>query len=256
MDRYDHLLPAVSELARKAGAAIMAVYAGAFEATEKGDGSPLTVADNAAEDAILPELRALTPDIPVISEEEVAAHRAPEVGGRRFWLVDPLDGTKEFINRNGEFTVNIALIDDLSPVLGVLYVPARDRLYAAAVPGMATEQAANGAARAISARHADPDGLVVVASRSHGDPEALEMFLAGRPVKESRTAGSALKFCLVAAGEADIYPRHGPTMEWDTAAGHAILLAAGGKVTTMDGAPLTYGKPDYRNPHFVAMGRE
>ena len=174
----------------------------------------------------------------------------------RFWLVDPLDGTKEFLKRNGEFTVNIALIERGTPVLGVVLAPASGRLFAGAAGAGAFVEDESGRRMTIVCRRVPAAGLTVVSSRSHGDVEALNAYLAGRIVASHVTAGSSLKFCLVAGGEADLYPRFGRTMEWDTAAGHAILRAAGGRVTDLNGAELRYGKPDFANPHFVAMGRQ
>jgi 3'(2'), 5'-bisphosphate nucleotidase len=212
----------------------------------------VTAADEEAEEIILEGLRGLTPDIAIISEEafargEISSEHAPP----RFWLVDPLDGTKEFLKRNGEFTVNIALVEESRPVLGVVCAPALHLAYAGAGAGSAREWR-NGAESRIAVRRAPQAGLTVVASRSHADDEALERFLNGRKVAATRQAGSSLKFCLVAAGEADLYPRFGRTMEWDTAAGHAVLSAAGGRVRTLDGAELGYGKHGFENPHFIA----
>jgi len=251
---YAELLPEICRLAEAAGRETLRIYEGEADVVLKQDGSPVTAADAAAEAVILPALRALTPDIPVVSEEEAAAGLAPETVGRRFWLVDPLDGTKEFIKRNGEFTVNIALVEDGVPVLGVVHVPVTGETYAAAGPGSATLGIGSAAPRPIAVRPRPAAGATIVASRSHGDDSALEAFLGDTRVAERRPAGSSVKFCLVARGEADLYPRLGPTMEWDTAAGHAVLLGAGGTVSTLDGAPLRYGKPSYRNPHFVARG--
>jgi 3'(2'), 5'-bisphosphate nucleotidase len=243
---------AIVDIARAAGEVIMAVYATDFAVRGKSDASPVTEADERAETVIVQRLRALTPDIPIVAEEAVAAGQVPEVGDR-FWLVDPLDGTKEFASRNGEFTVNIALVEGSVPVLGVVLAPAIGRLFAgAAGHGAVAEQ--GGARRAIRCRAVPPEGLTVVSSRSHGDAAALDAFLAGRRVAASVNAGSSLKLCLVAAGEADLYPRFGRTMEWDIAAGHAVLLAAGGRVVTLQGEPLRYGKPGFENPHFVAEG--
>ncbi|MBX6321304.1 MAG: 3'(2'),5'-bisphosphate nucleotidase CysQ, partial [Rhodospirillaceae bacterium] len=208
---------------------------------------------------IVRELRALLPGVPVIAEEEVARDGAPDFGGgavpRRFWLVDPLDGTKEFLKRNGEFTVNIALIEDGRPLLGIVHLPALGLTYAGLAGDGATVQEDGGPARAIAARRPPPEGLVVMSSRSHGDSAALQAFLVGRRLAAQLVAGSSLKFCRIAEGLADLYPRLGRTMEWDTAAGHAVLAAAGGRVTTLDGAELGYGKPGFENPHFVASGR-
>ena len=244
------LLQAVRPVAEEAGRATMRFY-GLTEATAKADGSPVTAADQAAEDIILPALRHLTPDIPVVSEEEASLGLSPDVTGERFWLVDPLDGTREFLSGNGEFTVNIALIERGSPVLGVVVVPARNETYAGAEPGSAVLKDAHGE-RSIHVRSAPEEGLTVVGSRSHGDATAMDAFLAGRKVAQFRAAGSSLKLCLLARGEADLYPRLGTTMEWDIAAGHAVLRAAGGFVRTLDGADFVYGKADYRNPHFAA----
>ena len=247
-DLLETLLPVV----RAAGQAILEIYATDFEVRGKADASPVTEADERAEAVLLPELARLTPDIPAVSEDQAAAGRIPRVS-KRFWLVDPLDGTKEFISRNGEFTVNVALIDNGQPVLGVVFAPALDRLFAGTVgAGAFTE--AGGERCAIACRAVPPAGLTVVASRSHGDAQALAQFLAGRKVADQIRAGSSLKLCLVAAGEADVYPRLGRTMEWDIAAGDAVLRAAGGIVTTLDGAPLAYGKADFANPHFAAWG--
>ena len=248
----DELLERLLPIARAAGDEILVVYATDFEVRDKDDASPVTEADERAEALILPELATLTPDVPVISEEAAAAGRVPEAGAR-FWLVDPLDGTKEFVSRNGEFTVNIALVEDGRPVLGVVHVPALGRLYAGAVgEGAFVED--EGGRREIACRQPPLAGLTVVSSRSHGDPDALAGFLDGRSVAAEVTAGSSLKFCLVAAGDADLYPRLGRTMEWDTAAGHAVVSAAGGRVSALSGGELGYGKPGFENPHFVAQG--
>jgi len=249
------LLPTVRTIAHEAGQVILRFYNARMDIATKADGSPVTQADHAAEAVILPALHHLTPGIPVVAEEEVAAGRVPDVSGGRFWLVDPLDGTKEFISRNGEFTVNVALIDHGVPVLGVVYAPATGDLYAGAGAGTAVHWIEGRHDYAITARRPPPDGLTVVASRSHGDPAATDAFLAGVTVKERISCGSSLKFCALASGKADLYPRFGDTSEWDTAAGHAVLLAAGGRVCVAGGQEaLRYGKPDFRNPHFVAYG--
>lgn len=243
-------------LAVAAGREIMAVYASDFSAKAKGDLTPVTEADEAAERTILAGLAKIDPATPVISEEAASAGRIPEVS-ERFFLVDPLDGTKEFISRNGEFTVNIALVNKGVPVAGVVYAPALSRLFW----GEAGKGAAQGSLNAsdqfewrpIAVRKLPGEGATVVASRSHRDA-ATDEFLKSLRVKQLCSAGSSLKFCLVAAGEADIYPRFGRTMEWDTAAGQAVLLAAGGKVMTTAGDPLYYGKRErgYDNPGFIA----
>ncbi|MDY0012405.1 MAG: 3'(2'),5'-bisphosphate nucleotidase CysQ [Rhodocyclaceae bacterium] len=248
----DSLLDQVIAAARAAGQSILDIYATDFEVHGKADASPVTVADEQAEALILAALARISPDIPVVSEEAAAAGHIPDVGSR-FWLVDPLDGTKEFISRNGEFTVNIALIENSRPVLGVVLAPALQRLFAGGLGlGAFVEDA--GGRRAIRTRAVPEAGLTVVASRSHGDAAALDAFLAGRKVASLTNAGSSLKLCLIAAGEADLYPRLGRTMEWDVAAGHAVLAAAGGRVATLDGADLLYGKAGLDNPHFVASG--
>jgi 3'(2'), 5'-bisphosphate nucleotidase len=253
------LLAEVEAISERAGNVILEHYRGTITQRAKADASPVTAADEAAEAVIVPALRALTPDIPVVSEEAVAAGDIPEVHGpgnpsNRFWLVDPLDGTKEFIGRNGEFTVNIALIENGRALLGVVHVPALATTYGGIVPGIARRRR-DGATRPIAARTLPEDGAIVLSSRSHGDAEAMNAFLGAEQVGGHRAAGSALKFCLVAEGIADLYPRLGRTMEWDTAAGHAVVVAAGGRVTTLDGTELTYGKPEFENPHFVARGR-
>ncbi|HEX3983935.1 MAG TPA: 3'(2'),5'-bisphosphate nucleotidase CysQ [Acidisoma sp.] len=246
------LLAAIRPVAEEAGRATLAFYGDHAGAREKADGSPVTLADEAAEAVILPALRALTPEIPVVSEEEAAKGLGPTSIGARFWLVDPLDGTKEFLNGNGEFTVNIALIEEGVPVLGIVVAPALGETYIGA-GGEAHLIDAMGE-RKILCRCPPSEGETVVGSRSHGDAVAMEAFLRDRKVAAFRAAGSSLKLCLIARGEADLYPRLGTTMEWDIAAGHAVLAAAGGRVTTIEGAPFTFGKPDFRNPHFVAYG--
>jgi len=253
---------AVRDIAVKAGTLIMKYYAGDKDIRKKTDSSPVTIADEAAEHLIITELTKLTPDIPVIAEELAAAGKLPPVENR-FWMVDPLDGTKEFIDKNGEFTVNIALIEHGVPTIGVVYAPAIQRMFYSAGPGATFEQKIDphqgpnrkpdSAPKEIRARKPADDGFVVIASRSHRDKKTDE-FLATYHVKDIIAAGSSLKFCVLAAGEADLYPRHGPTMEWDTAAGQAVLLGAGGHVTNMDGTPFLYGKPEFRNPHFIAWG--
>lgn len=247
------LLDDLASLARQAGAVVMAVYATDFAVRGKGDASPVTEADERAEAVILAGLAKLAPDIPVVAEESVAVGRTPDVSGGRFWLVDPLDGTKEFVSRNGEFTVNVAWIQDGAPRLGVVLAPAQGRLWAGVVGQGAWVEDGEGR-RAIAVRRPPAEGLTVVASRSHGDEAALSRFLQGRPVARVVQAGSSLKLCLVAEGQADLYPRQGRTMEWDIAAGQAVLEAAGGQVLTLEGTPLRYGKPGFENPHFVARG--
>lgn len=243
------LLTILTQVARDAGGVIMTIYATDFAVRGKDDNSPVTAADEKAERVIVTALRKLTPRVPVIAEEEVAAGNMQSVD-HLFWLVDPLDGTREFVNRNGEFTVNIALIEDGVPVLGVVYAPAIDRLFAGAA-GHGAFVVDDSGERAIHTRAVPAEGLTVVASRSHGDPQRIEDFLDGRRVAELRNAGSSLKICLVAAGEADLYPRFSRTMEWDIAAGDAVLRAAGGRLTDVDGQLMRYGKPGLENPDFL-----
>jgi 3'(2'), 5'-bisphosphate nucleotidase len=250
---YRELVEETIALAREAGRAILEVYAGDFEVRGKDDESPVTLADERAEDIILAGIARMAPGIPVVSEEAASAGRVPEIADR-FWLVDPLDGTREFVQRNGEFTVNIALVDRGVPVLGVVHAPALDRVFAGAAGARALAES-SGERRAIGCASDRKDGLVIVSSRSHGDAQALERFLGGRKVKASVGIGSSLKFCLVAEGAADLYPRLGRTMEWDTAAGHAVLSAAGGLVERLEGGELTYGKTGFVNPPFVARCR-
>jgi 3'(2'), 5'-bisphosphate nucleotidase len=251
----DKLLLGIKRAAFVAGAKILAVYATDFDADVKADHSPVTEADTAAEAIILPLLRTLTPDIPIVAEEAAAAGDIPDVGDGPFWLVDPLDGTKEFLKRNGEFTVNIALIVNHQPVMGVVLLPAKNCLYSGIVGVGAWRQEGDGPVVSISVRPAPEDGLTVIGSRSHGDANEMADFLKGHTIAEVIAAGSSLKFCLVAEGTADVYPRLGRTMEWDVAAGHAVLAAAGGRVTFTDDTPFTYSKnPIFENPHFVAWG--
>jgi len=256
------LLSGLIALAREAGQVILRFYDGGAEVALKADATPVTAADVAAEEVILAGLRRLAPEIPVIAEEAVARGAVPRAA-RRFFLVDPLDGTKEFISRNGEFTVNIALIEAAQPVAGVVYAPAIGRLFwgeqgrGAAEARIALLEAIGAAppeVRRIAAAPARPGAPIrVVASRSHRDSET-DRFLASLGTCEVVSAGSSLKFCLVASGEAEVYPRFGRTMEWDTAAGHAVLAAAGGSVKTAAGGPLLYGKEaeGFANPAFIA----
>ena len=248
------LLDAVCAIAREAGRAILAVYGrGDFAVERKSDNSPLTEADRAAHDIILRELAKLDAGLPVLSEEAAAADRATRSRWTRYWLVDPLDGTKEFVKRNGEFTVNIALVDEHRAVLGAVHAPALDRTYSGAVTLGAWRADGAAAARPIAARAAATP-LRVVGSRSHPSPE-LAAYLKGLPPYEIADMGSSLKICLVAEGAADLYPRLGPTSEWDTAAAQAILESAGGRMIDLAGRPLRYNsKDDLLNPHFLAFG--
>ena len=239
------------DTAREAGRAILGIYGTEFEVRAKDDASPVTEADMLSESIILPVLREITPEIPIIAEEAYAAGDRPDVSGGEFWLVDALDGTKEFVKRTGEFTVNIGLIQDNLPVFGVVHAPAMVTTYWGGENGV-FRQSGDSAPEPIAVRAPGEEGLVVMTSRSHRANE--EEFLEEYTVRDEMNAGSSIKFCLVAAGEADFYPRLGPTCEWDTAAGHAILRAAGGSVRTLDGGDLKYGKPDFLNPFFLARG--
>src|ERR1700733_3135663 len=253
------LLEAMVAAALEAGRAANRIYQGAYTVHTKLDASPVTTADHVAEEIILRHLALHAPQIHVIAEEQVAAGNVPVVA-EEFFLVDPLDGTKEFLQRNGDFTVNIALIRHAAPVLGVVYAPATGQLFTADV-GTASARRASldpqtarlGDLSAIKVRKVPADGITAVASRSHRTTET-DGYLARYTVANLVAVGSSLKFCLVAAGEADLYPRLGPTMEWDTAAGQAVLVAAGGTVLAPGGAPLEYGKPGLRNSHFIAGG--
>ncbi|MFQ5766031.1 MAG: 3'(2'),5'-bisphosphate nucleotidase CysQ [Rhodospirillales bacterium] len=247
------LLEQAGEIAKRAGHEILKVYETDFAVDEKADQTPVTEADRAAEALIIRSIReGITDKFPIVSEEAAAAGRAPAVGDQPFWLVDPLDGTKEFVSRNGEFTVNIAIVDGGRPVLGVVHAPTTRRTYWGAAVGVFIQDG-DGDERLIQCREATADGLVAVISRSHRGPD-MDGYLADYAIASETSAGSALKFCLIAEGAADIYPRLGRTMEWDTAAGHAILRFAGGTVEDLDGNELLYGKPGFENPHFVAKG--
>ena len=245
------LAAAARQLALEAGRTIMTFYREGAVVETKADRSPVTEADRAADRLIVTGLQAADPGIPVISEESTSTGPAPPDG--RFWLVDPLDGTREFIARTGEFTVNIALIEDGRPVLGVLHAPVQGETYVADGLGQAVRIVGNGAPRPISARRAPTEGPAVIASRSHRDAET-DAYIAGLGPARIESAGSALKFGLLARGDADIYPRFGRTMEWDTAAGQAVLEAAGGHVRDLNGRELRYGKAGFVNPPFVASG--
>ena len=296
------LTKALRELALRAGREILAVYASDIAVHGKADASPVTEADLRAERVILEGLGECAPGVAVVAEESAAAGEVPDVDGRPFFLVDPLDGTREFISRNGEFTVNVALIEDGRPTVGVVHLPALDETFWTAgdgvawrvrgggragrtgersrrpalfsgagrtgstgaatgsghaegdadVAGVAGAAGATGATEQVACRRPG-DALVAIASRSHRDAET-DRYLERFEIAEIVSAGSSLKFCRIAEGAADLYPRLGRTMEWDVAAGHAILSAAGGSVETLDGTPLTYGKPGFDNPHFVARG--
>lgn len=247
------MMDTVGAIARAAGQVIMDVYSTDFAVTAKDDASPVTEADQRAEALILKALRRdVGGGYPIVAEEEVAAGRTPVVNAEPFWLVDPLDGTKQFVSRRGEFTVNIALIEDGLPVLGVVHAPAIGATYWGSPLGAFAETEGGAVAR-IACRPVPQKGLIAVASRSHRNAET-DAYLAGYDIAETISSGSSIKFCLVACGKADLYPRTGRTMEWDTAAGHAVVRFAGGEVTTLAGPELRYGKPGFENPHFVVRG--
>jgi 3'(2'),5'-bisphosphate nucleotidase len=258
-DGRDQIALALAEIALATGPAIMEIYLPDCTSRAKTDGSPVTVADERAEAIILARLKLIAPDIPVVAEEACAAGAQKRIA-EHFFLVDPLDGTREFLKHNGEFTVNIALIRNGAPIAGVVYAPALSRLWVGGDDAWTCNVEVGAAMPAVAERRRlttrpGPDKLVAIASRSHRDPET-EAFLARVPTGDLKSAGSSLKFCLVAEGEADVYPRFGPTMEWDTAAGDAVLRAAGGVVLQPDGSPFAYGKADsgLRNGPFVAWG--
>ncbi|ORE97364.1 3'(2'),5'-bisphosphate nucleotidase CysQ [Aurantimonas sp. 22II-16-19i] len=253
-------LSELTAIALTGGDEILKIYGTSFDTATKADSSPVTQADIRCEAVMKPLLAGLAPQVVIVAEEAVSGGEIP-ADARQLFLVDPLDGTKEFISRNGDFTVNIALVEDGVPVAGVVYAPAIGTLWAGSTEEGAfraeVKDGVLGERRAIVARSA-PDSLVAVGSRSHGSAET-EAWLKRYEVERFVSRGSSLKFCLVAEGEADVYPRLGRTMEWDTAAGDAVLRAAGGIVTTLDGQPLRYGKRrqasdvDFANPHFVAF---
>jgi 3'(2'), 5'-bisphosphate nucleotidase len=255
---HDELLNLAMTLAAQAGEAILAVRSRGFATSHKADETPVTEADHAAEALITAGLRAATPGIPVVAEEEVAAGRitAP---GPRFWLVDPLDGTREFAKGRDDFAVCVGLVENGRAILGAVGAPVAGAVYGGIVGPIAGEGRAWKRTAAtttpIAARAPPQAGIVVVASRHYSDDPRLAPFLEGQKVAEIVNMGSALKFCRVAEGTADLYPRFGRTMEWDTAAAHALLEAAGGTLRRLDGAPLAYGKPGWENPGFVCTGR-
>lgn len=247
-------LPAISALepiARAAGDAILTIYRQPFAVEFKQDESPFTAADQGAHEVIVQALTRLTPDIPVLSEESDAETMQARLGWSRYWLVDPLDGTKEFVSRNGEFTVNIALIEEGRPVWGLVYAPVLDRLWYGG-KGMGACRVADGKREAIQTLpHQEGAPWRVVGSRNHLSQETLD-YLAPFGEIELVSMGSSLKFCIIAEGGAELYPRLAPTCEWDTAAAQAVLEGAGGSVTQLDGSALAYNKPDILNPWFVA----
>ena len=247
------MIEPVVSLAMEAGQAILAVYATDFDVQAKDDESPLTQADLASHRRIVAGLRSLTPGIPIISEEEGLPDFSVRGRWQRYWLIDPLDGTKEFVNRNGEFTVNIALIEAGRPVFGVVHVPVRGITYLGCA-GIGAERRAGGTTDRIRVAAASRDPVRVVGSRSHRG-SSLDAFLDRLGDTDMVPMGSSLKFCVVAEGGADVYPRLGPTSEWDTAAAQAVVEQAGGRVLRLDGKPLSYNqKSEILNPHFVVAG--
>ncbi|MGR3316749.1 3'(2'),5'-bisphosphate nucleotidase CysQ [Roseovarius indicus] len=253
---YSDFVPVARRLALEAGEKIMEIYnSDDFDVKVKSDDSPVTEADEAADALISAGLRDAFPDVVLVTEEQAASHSEK---ADTFLIVDPLDGTKEFVHRRGDFTVNIAYVEDGVPTRGVVYAPAKERMFYTLADGSAVEEAGPfdkdtpGKTSPIKVSDADNGALMVVASKSHRD-QATDDYINKYAVKDSKSAGSSLKFCLVATGEADLYPRVGRTMEWDTAAGHAVLQGAGGKVVRFDDhSPLTYGKDGYANPFFIA----
>lgn len=253
---FDKLTIVFRRLALEAGDKIMEIYnSDSFEVKVKSDDSPVTEADEAADALISDGLRAAFPDVLLVTEEQADSHRQQ---ADTFIIVDPLDGTKEFVKRRGDFTVNIAYVENGVPLRGVVYAPAKDRLFYTLADGTSVEETGDFAKETpgpnAPIKVSDPDNtaLLVVASKSHRD-QATDDYIGKYDVKDMKSAGSSLKFCLVATGEADLYPRVGRTMEWDTAAGHAVLLGAGGNVIRFDDHfQLTYGKKDYANPFFIA----
>ncbi len=249
----EKLLEPVTALAVEAGNAILAVYATDFDVQSKSDNSPLTQADLASQRRIAAGLTALTPEIPIISEEEGLPEFSVRRHWQRYWLIDPLDGTKEFVNRNGEFTVNIALIDEYRPIFGVVHVPVQDKTYVGC-KGRGAERREHGQITAIRVAKTSGSPVRIVGSRSHRGA-SLDAFLEKLGAHDMVPMGSSLKFCTVAEGNADVYPRLGPTSEWDTAAAQAVVEQAGGQVLELDGKPLSYNqKEDILNPWFLVAG--
>ncbi len=253
------VLERVAEICHEAGAVIMPHFDAegmAFENKDDARKSQVTLADTEAEAVILPALAAINPNVPIVAEEQMSTGHVPDISGGEFWLVDPLDGTKEFIKKIPEFTVNIGLIRNGRPVLGVVYSPAANDLYAGSeVLGQAWQERDGQPREPLRVRPVDAGGIIICLSRTYGQSVELSHFLERFTVEKQVDAGSSIKFCLIARGEADVYPRYGGSMEWDTAAAHAVLNAAGGRVCEInDGPELRYGKSEFRNPYFVAWG--
>ena len=256
-NEYAKFLPELESLSARVGAQIMQHFGQPVIVTAKPDGSPGTNVDQNAEEMITIALSYLVPEVPVIGEEAISTGRSPtpDIPDGRFWLVDALDGTKEFLAGGSDFTVNIALIQNAEPVLGVIYHPTSHTTQSAAGKGTASKIHADGRREEIVAADTEAGGLRIVSSKSFGNEIYLAKYLAGRQIREHRHRASSIKFCEVAEGRSDLYPRFGPSREWDTAAGHAIITAAGGTVTTSAGQPFLYGKLDFVNSDFVARGR-
>jgi len=252
-DKLPNLAKQVCELAKQAGAEALRFYGGAIVVTKKADASPLTLADSASHKSLVESLRTLTPEINIISEESVEAERQPFRHEERFWLIDPLDGTKEFIKGTNEFTVNVALIDQGRPILGVVHAPALNLTYWGARQGGSWRLSDSQAPERIFTRAADPASMSVVASKDHAGP-MVRLLLSRLSEPGLQSMGSSLKFCLVAEGKADLYLRDLPTMEWDTAAAQCVVEEAGGGVYALDGKPLAYRKSELRNPAIITVG--
>jgi len=252
------LAEALSETSRVAGNVVMKHYRSDFEVMFKDDKSPVTIADEESEAVILAALSVLQSDLPIVAEEQVAARGYPDFDGSDFWLIDALDGTKEFINRRDDFTINIGLIQNNFPCLGVVFAPVRNELYRGVTCPRTGEKRAevdrkNKISR-IKTRKRPATGLTIVGSRSHQVKKQWDHFTGRHNVKDTISMGSSIKFCLVAEGSVDLYPRFSPTKEWDTAAGHAVVRAAGGRVRTVDGEELSYNKPNFLNGTFLVEG--
>ena len=249
------LIREMLRLATAAGEAIITIYEQDFTVEIKKDASPVTEADRLAEKIIVTGLQKLNLGYEIVAEESISAGYTPEIGKNAFFLIDPLDGTRQFIERNGQFTVNIALVENGIPTLGVIHLPALQETYWTNEMGGANKRSEDGSVTSIQCRTPNQDGLVVLATRSHNNPDT-DAFLEKLNIAKLDRCGSSLKFCRIAEGSADLYPRLGRTMEWDIAAGHAILVAAGGKLTDLAGNSIQYGKTGFESPHFVATGAE
>lgn len=253
---YFFNVESVVDLIKQAGSAVMEIYNQDFAVYEKEDASPVTEADLTAEKIIFEGLNGLTPELPVVGEEHVAAGETADLTQKYFWLVDPVDGTADFVKKNGEFTINIALIEDTTPVFGAVYVPVTQTLYYTASPDSARMER-NGVSTVLKTRAVPERGYTVLNSRTHCDETVVAKMTAGLKIAERRPCGSSLKFCLIAAGQADAYPCSHQTKEWDTAAAHAVLKAAGGEVYDAENnSVLTYRKTGLVNPRIISFGRK